>query len=599
MKKYTFSGKLKRLYIISFSGIIILAVVLMSVISIQTQKEQAYRFCESLVDLNLKLLDSNLKQIQKGQKMVVEDVRLRAAVKGALRGNEIDYSQQLVNQWEMNDKLRLLSMSNNFDNIYIASKEGTCLFSYQGSIRTNGLKEEGWFQDISGQAVLNTAYATKVHDRAYQVNKSEKLCISMVMPIVTDQYSVGGRPDAFLICDVDLGRMIENDRSDVQFVLEGYSVGKDGDVSKNLYAQQIEEAVNRWSQSQEADGAVISVINSGVMTKWLLVSKQSQIFGLEIAGIKELREIRSTFFIMLLLLVLILLLSGILTYFLANRTAKVLAEPIDRLVDQCREVAKGNYNVEFQEKNSYEVAVLSDTIRKMIRSIMSLNEKVVSEEKMLSEEKLRALQHQINPHFVNNVLQSIKSLAVSGENEKISHLSTFLGRNMAYSVYMPYQTVTLGEEIEHVKNYLDIQNIRLDNKILYSVDCPENLRETQMLKLTLQPVLENTVEHGLKKGTVEIITISVEEDGGDVVIMVSDNGTGIPGDKLQRLRTMLESGDARQQEKSIGVLNVNERIRKKFGRKYGLSLLSREGAGTTVIVRLPGSKERENESITC
>lgn len=138
--------------------------------------------------------------------------------------------------------------------------------------------------------------------------------------------------------------------------------------------------------------------------------------------------------------------------------SKSILTPMNRLVDCCNQVAVGNYEVEFPEGKSEEIHVLSQTVQTMIHNVFRLSEKVVEEEKKLSEEQLRALQHQINPHFLNNVLQLIKGMAVEGKTEEISRLSTLLGKILAYSVYQPYEDVELKEELEYVKNYMEIQN---------------------------------------------------------------------------------------------------------------------------------------------
>lgn len=248
----------------------------------------------------------------------------------------------------------------------------------------------------------------------------------------------------------------------------------------------------------------------------------------------------------------------------------------------------------FPRGDREEIEVLSGTIQGMIENIVSLNQKMIEEEKALSKEKLKALQHQINPHFMNNVLQSIKALAIAGETEKISEISTALGKVMAYSVYRPYDVVTLEEELEHVRNYLHVQNIRYDNRILYTVECSEELKETPILKLTLQPIIENAIEHGLGVSGKEMVALSVEAEGDDVYIIIYDSGKGISKEKMEELREDLYAGRHYERGKSVGILNVNARLKKQYGNPYGIELNSKEGTGTTVIVKLPRT-ERCNE----
>ncbi|MDY2651722.1 MAG: histidine kinase, partial [Eisenbergiella porci] len=206
----------------------------------------------------------------------------------------------------------------------------------------------------------------------------------------------------------------------------------------------------------------------------------------------------------------------------------------------------------------------------------------------------------INPHFLNNVLQLIKGMAVEGKKtEEISRLSTLLGKILAYSVYQPYEDVELKEELEYVKNYMEIQNLRYGGRIFYTIDCEPGLENVRISKLLIQPLVENAIEHGIKGKGRGMISISAERERDSICILVNDNGTGIPEPELADMKRKLEAETVYLQEKSIGVLNVNARLKRKYGGRYGIEVISREGAGTTVIIRLPENGEgKDNENIT-
>lgn len=316
-------------------------------------------------------------------------------------------------------------------------------------------------------------------------------------------------------------------------------------------------------------------------------------------GIRSLDEIHSINRKLSCILAGILLLSVLLVALISRIVSKSILTPMNRLVDCCNQVAVGNYEVEFPEGKSEEIHVLSQTVQTMIHNVFRLSEKVVEEEKKLSEEQLRALQHQINPHFLNNVLQLIKGMAVEGKTEEISRLSTLLGKILAYSVYQPYEDVELKEELEYVKNYMEIQNLRYGGRIFYAIDCEPGLENVRISKLLIQPLVENAIEHGLKGKGRGMISISAERERDSICILVNDNGTGIPEPELADMKRKLEAETVYLQEKSIGVLNVNARLKRKYGGRYGIEVISREGAGTTVIIRLPEDGEgKDNENIT-
>lgn len=583
MKKSTLGSKIKKIYFIGFMGIIVISVLGFAMLSNRMYTKQSFAFCENAVRLNLNLLEKRLLQIQEGQRMMAEDPQMKEIIKYRDTSEPLDYSIELYHQRDVSDKFSVLFRNSEIENAYIINKQGDCLYFYKSPVRSGKIMEQQWFQEVIESASMSTSYISGVHDKSYLINESKEQCISMVMPITV---GVEGRPfssKAYLVCDINLKQILENSSSDIKFALlyadrEWYSFEdiKDSDEIKN------------WIMLEEDTGeAKAEIFEQKNENDLMAVALKTKVFGLKLLGVKELKETGAIQRGMIELVLLIMGAATLLTFIISRMTVRAIVNPMNSLMDKCHQVAQGNYAIEFGEEQIQELGVLSDTIRDMISDVVQLNQRMVEEEKKFSEQKLRALQHQINPHFINNVLQSIKAMALSGENKKISDISTYLGKIMAYSVYRPYESVTIKEEFEHVKNYLEVQNIRFDNRILYSIECGEEIEKVKTLKLTLQPLVENAVEHGLKLKEKEFITISVDEEEDMLCILITDNGTGISKEKIQELKQKLCAGEVYEQEKSIGILNVNERIRKKYGEQYGLELISKEGNGTTVIVKIP------------
>lgn len=287
-------------------------------------------------------------------------------------------------------------------------------------------------------------------------------------------------------------------------------VGKDHE----LYAGE------GWNFSEQEKERIISAVQKkdvyaeiyhhNFLNNSMVVSMKSKMFGWRVIGIKKLQEITDMNLKMLMISGVTILIAVILVQILSKRVSKRVLQPMNHLIEECNRVAEGDYGVIFSEKRSQEVAFLSDTIKSMVNHVVQLTNQVVEEEKKVSEEKLRVLQHQINPHFLNNVLQTIKALAVEGDTDKISRMSTLLGHILAYSVYEPYECVPLKTELEYLRNYIELQNIRYENRILYSVDCEEQVEQVQIPKLTLQPLVENSIEHGFSPKTRLMINVSAE-----------------------------------------------------------------------------------------
>ncbi|KSV60115.1 histidine kinase [Acetivibrio ethanolgignens] len=587
MKRYTLESKIKKIYFVGFVGIILISVLGFAVMSNSMYSEQAFTFCENTVSLNLNLLENRLMQIQEIQRSIAEDSRIKEIIKYHAVNEEIDYSIELYQQREVADRFSLLFRSEGIDNAYIVDARGECLYTYKASLYPGRLIEEEWFQEIMEKAYMSSSYISRVHDKSYLLNGSKETCISMVMPITLGADGVVFSPKAYLVCDVSPGQILESSSADIKFALlyaeeEWYSF------------EEIEGSEDIRKEIEEGDASVRKIRRKGD-NDLLVVSMGTKNFGLQLIGVKELAEESQMQRNLILLAGITMGAAALLTLIVSKQTTAAIVRPVKRLIEKCNEVSAGNYEIEFEKEEIQELGVLSDTIQNMIDNVVSLNKKMVEEEKRFSQQRLRALQHQINPHFINNVLQSIKALALEGKMKEISDMATCLGKVMAYSVYQPYESVTVKEELEHIKNYLEVQNIRFENRIIYSVECSGQAGNAKILKLILQPLVENAIEHGLGLREREIITIDAVEEEDMVCIIISDNGKGISEEKILQIREKLASGEVYDQQKSIGILNVNERLINKYGKEYGLELFSKEGNQTTVIVKLPKEREENGE----
>lgn len=587
--KDTLNEQIKKLYFIGFLILIFISTVSFALISSITYKNQTKKFSQEILNLNINILDNKLIEVRENQKAIVNDNNIREILNYRKKNKFLDYSIELYNYRNIMDRFNLLFSNLKVDNIYIVNRNGEVYYSLKNSFRNNKIQNYSWFTEITVRATLGTSYISKAHNNNYLITPDEKQYISIVMPFS----KLNSPPEEYLICDIALDKILfENNYSGITFAFldsdnKCYLINNSSistfDTTNLKKLSKIEKYISKNFYNNE---------------EILITSIKSKIFGLEILGIKKLTEITEINKTIFETFILIIFIAVFLSTFISYKISDIITAPVKRLIKNCKIVSTGNYNIVFQEEKNYEVNLLSQVIKSMIDNITFLNNKIIEEEKKIVEEKMRTLQHQINPHFINNILQSIKSLAITGENKKISHITTLLGKIMAYSVYQPYNYVTLKEEIEHIKNYLDIQNIRFDNKILYFIDIEEDLMSTKISKLTLQPLLENSIEHGIKSLEKGIITISAEEEKNSISVILNDNGLGMSEKKLFNLQENLKEGKVYFKEKSIGILNVNERLKRKYGNEFGVEINSKEKVGTTVIVKLPKVKlEKECKSL--
>jgi two-component system sensor histidine kinase YesM len=218
----------------------------------------------------------------------------------------------------------------------------------------------------------------------------------------------------------------------------------------------------------------------------------------------------------------------------------------------------------------------------------------LQKEQLISRQKemqLRILSNQINPHFLYNTLETIRMMALGKNEKEIASTIKMLSQLLRQSLSASEKTIPLKKELELVQNYLSIQKLRFGNRMDYSIDIKPELGTRSVLPLLVQPLVENSLVHGLesKKGG-GFISIAAEAKDGELYIDVCDNGTGMEPEKLEKLQYDLASGEDTT-EGRIGLANVNRRIKLYYGSGFGLSVSERDGSGIQVRMIIPLTEE--------
>ena len=293
-------------------------------------------------------------------------------------------------------------------------------------------------------------------------------------------------------------------------------------------------------------------------------------------------------------ILLVLLLSAVLIVLLIRysvRLSRSVTQPVVDLSRRAEDVIGGDLTArEPVRSETYEIRTLSEGMEQMIAQLNAQIQEITQKQASLRRAELALLQAQINPHFLYNTMDTIIWLIEADRPqaavEMVSNLSSFF----RHSLSRGEDVITLGEEEEHVRSYLQIQQARYQDILDYAVEIDPALRETRLPKLTLQPLVENALYHGIKRkrGKGHISVVSGRE-GDDVLIQVADDGAGMTEERLAELNRALETGE----RVGFGLVTVHERLRLLFGSPYGLTLSSREGQGTTVTARVPRGKREE------
>lgn len=293
------------------------------------------------------------------------------------------------------------------------------------------------------------------------------------------------------------------------------------------------------------------------------------------------------------------IISLLILSILSIATSFDIIEPLNKLVAGMKKVEKGEGHEEINLSRNDELGYLSRSFNKMSRRIDFLVNNMYREQITRKEAELKALQAQINPHFLFNTLDSINWMAQLNGVPQISETVTALAQLMDASIGRDDKLISLKEELDYINSYIAIIKNRYENKLEVTKHVDEALLDVNIPRLLIQPLVENAVYHGIEKitrnGRIEIKVYGLE---GDVIIEVTDNGVGMKEDEIKALDERLASDDSPLsrgsggKRNSIGLENVNRRIKLFYGEEYGLVLESKYGEYTKVKVRIPGKMNK-------
>lgn len=303
---------------------------------------------------------------------------------------------------------------------------------------------------------------------------------------------------------------------------------------------------------------------------------------------------------LILLLALAVLCVICILLFLLQLTRSFI-NPIQELSDQMvqKPIAPADFSSGHENRKD-EIGILYRQYNNMIIEINRFIKTEYQNKLILLDSQMKALEARINSHFLFNTLESINSMAELADQKQISTMALALAHMFRYAIKTESELVTIKDELNHVLDYITIQQIRCDNQFEFVQDIPEELYSQKILKLIFQPIVENSLTHGLEYGNSgDMILLSAKIEQELLLITISDNGKGIPEDHLTLLKQQLHEEASfmelgHRKKESIGLKNIQSRIELYYGKGYGLTVDSTESNGTQIGIRIPvfpGSKE--------
>lgn len=479
--------------------------------------------------------------------------------------------QRLVNNNPLLYSVRIFSTNDNVQELM------PVLYSHSRMEKLSWAGEDpvqGWHFEY-----YDTAYS------ALTTNQSEKL-IGLVTPIRDYRYGLIGYVEASMSLDTMFPLLYE--RKDGA---GGCLIDADGNIyfgtEESEYGEnEIQEIYGLVKAESDTETHYIRYNHQKLIVSTTQINEMnSTLLGIhditrEVQAVLDMRNV----FVAAMLLILCLLAMII------DQIVKRMLRQFYSILRSIRLVQKGDLSVRIDAYANDEMGELGAQLNKMLDRIQELMDENMKRQMLVKNSEIRALQNQINAHFIYNVLESIKMMAEIDEKYEISDAITALGKLLRYSMRWVSGNVKLEEELEYIKSYMVLINLRYDYEIILALNLPEELLSQEIPKMSLQPIVENAILHGIEPLS-EDSTIYIKGwiENDDCIIEISDTGQGMTDAQVRALEDKINGAveESGGNGHGIGLKNVQDRIHMSFGGNYGIRIASKYGCYTKIAIRLP------------
>lgn len=420
---------------------------------------------------------------------------------------------------------------------------------------------------------------------SYTMSQNRKI-VSLVTPVTDNDNGRIGTIEAAMTMENMFPSLYEGIENEWSCFVENTGESYFGDEKEEAYEELLVPILAEYTGQEEIQTAYLKLQGKNLVVTYLSIKELdgTLICVKDITeNVQEVYRIRNVF-------VLVMVLFMCALAFFINGIVQHLLKQFYEILQSIRRVQKGDLEVVIENCGGDEMGELGTQINKMLERIKQLMEDNLNREMLAKNSEIRALQNQINAHFIYNVLESIKMMAEIDEEYAISDAVTALGKLLRYSMKWVSGNVLVEQELEYIKNYMALINLRFDYEIFLSLNIPDLILKQEIPKMSLQPIVENAIYHGIEQMAEDTnIYIKGVLDGDDCVIEITDAGRGMSGEEVERLKLKIagkidSSGGSGN---GIGLKNVQDRIHIAFGEAYGIEIASRLGCYTKIMVRIP------------
>lgn len=526
---------------------------------------------------------SNIDSINMSTQFFLSDDKLLDVLNKAVEGETLSAKEWVeFNDTDVADLERLVNNNPQMYYVRVYAANDNVQEMMPVLYRNSRMNMQEWISDENTEG-----WHVGYHDTIFSsliTNQSEEL-VSLVTPIIDYNNGVIGTIEAAITAE----KMFPGIQEDIAdewscFVAEDGSIhfGKNKKEDSKEIIQKILE-----SESGGAERTYYSTFNG----KKLVISYMpiKELSG-EVVSVNDItKDVKRVYFLrntFVVVMIGILVVLSTLINLIVNR----LLRQFYAILGTMRRVQKGHLNDRIENYTTDEMGELSVQLNKTLDRVQQLMKDNINRELLAKNSEIRALQNQINAHFIYNVLESIKMMAEIDEEYEISDAITSLGKLLRYSMRWTSGNVLISEELEYIKNYMALINLRFDYKIYLSINIPEMLMEQEIPKMSLQPIVENAILHGIEESAEDNnIYIKGRVELDECLIEITDAGRGMTESELDavylKIAGKIETTGGKGN--GIGLKNVQDRIVMAFGDKYGLEFASKLGCYTKVTVRIP------------
>jgi two-component system sensor histidine kinase YesM len=468
------------------------------------------------------------------------------------------------------------------DSVFLITRDGRAIAATPGGGLNPSVNLKDRFDELESKIgpdrpSVSSAHVENLMDSRYP----------WVISLVRDMRASPGGP-SFGLIQVDLNYdIIASLCRNIQLGISGYVfiLGSGGDIVYHPRQQLIYGSLKseRIAEILAMDGGNRNAVVDGRAILYTAVSSRET--GWKVVAVSYLDELFSAtreaeYYFFLLSLLAFVAAIGVAFFISTN-----ISKPIESLRRSMQAVESGNFDIDITVNATNEVYQLARDCDIAVKKVRDLIAESRREQELKRKLELRTLQGQINPHFLYNTLDSIIWMIELGENERAIDMTSSLAKFFRLGISRGSETISIRTEIEYVQTYLAIQKQRYKDKLSYEIAFSPELYSHQILKLLIQPLVENAIYHGIKNmegpGLIRIIG---ERESDAMVIRIGDNGVGMEAAQLEALAAGLIEP---RQSSGVGVRNVQDRIHLYFGSEYGVRFESAPGAGTTATIRIP------------